>query len=60
MNKKAMIAALCAVGGIAAVGLGVYAVWNSRQLRTARTAKRVGKVLNKAGAILQSVSDLTV
>ena len=60
MNKKAMMIALGAVGGLAAVGLGAYAVWNSKQLRSARAAKRIGGMLYKTGAILQAVSDLAV
>lgn len=47
---------LAAVGGLAALGIGAYALWNSRQAKLTRAAKYAGKVLYKAGSVLQSVA----
>lgn len=46
------------VGGVAALGAGTYAVWNCRQMRMVRAAKRASKILYKAGSVLQSVSEI--
>lgn len=56
MNKKNMWIVLGAVGGAAALGIGAYAVWNSKQLRMMRAAKRAGTILYKTGAMLQTMS----
>ena len=58
MNKKTVMITVGAVGGAIALGTGAYALWNSRQLRMARAARRVGQILYKAGAVLQSVSEI--
>ena len=56
-NKKMMWVLLGTAGGVAVLGAGAYAVWNCRQLRMMRAARRAGKILYKAGAVLQSVSE---
>ena len=56
MDKKKMWIVLAAAGGAAALGVGAYALWNSKQLRMVRTAKRAGKILYKTGAMLQTMS----
>ena len=56
MNKTACWISLGSVLGIAALGAGAVAVWNCKQMRMMRTAKRTGKLLYKMGAVLQSVS----
>ena len=38
------------------VGAAAYLAWNSRQAKMLRAAKRAGKILYKAGAVLQSVA----
>ncbi len=58
MNKKTVMITVGAVGGALALGVGAYSLWNSRQLRMARTARRIGQMLYKAGAVLQSVSEI--
>ena len=54
--KGAWIAA-GVMAGIALVGTGAYLMWNSRQAKMLRTAKRTGKILRRTGAILQAVAD---
>ncbi len=58
MNKKTVMITAGAIGGAIALGAGAWALWNSRQLRMARAARRVGQILYKAGAVLQSVSEI--
>ena len=55
-NKKAILITVGSALGVTALGLGAVAIWNSRQLRMARAAKRTGKLLYKMGTVLQSVS----
>ncbi len=57
-GKKTLLFALGAMLGVTALGLGAAAVWNSRQLRAMRAAKRTGKLLYKMGTALQTVSGL--
>ena len=57
-NKKAWIISAGSVLGVAAIGVGAAMVWNSRQMRMARAAKRTGKLLYKMGTVLQSVSGI--
>ena len=59
MDKKTMWILFGTVGGVAALGAGAYAIWNCRQMKMMRGAKRAGKILYKAGAVLQSVADVT-
>ena len=47
------------MAGAALLGTGVYLAWNSRQARMLRATKRTGKILRRAGIILQSVADAT-
>ena len=47
------------MAGAALAGAGTYLIWNSRQARMLRTAKRTGKILRRTGAILQAVADAT-
>ncbi len=58
MNRKKMWMLLGGIGGAALLGAGAYAVWNSRQMRMLRNTRRAGKILYKAGSVLQSVSQL--
>lgn len=55
-SKGAWIAA-GVMAGAALVGTGAYLMWNSRQAKMLRAAKRTGKVLRRTGAILQAVAD---
>lgn len=48
--------ALGGIGGVALLGALAAGVWNSRQMRFARTMKRVDCVLYKLGGVLQSAS----
>ena len=56
MNRKTVWILGGTLGGVTAVGLAAVAVWNSKQMRTARVLKRAGKILYKVGSVLQSVS----
>jgi cytochrome bd-type quinol oxidase subunit 1 len=58
MNKKTVMITAGAIGGAIALGAGAWAIWNSRQLRMARAARRIGQILYKAGTVLQSVSEI--
>ena len=55
-TKKTVLIALGAVGGVAAIGVTAAAVWNSREMRTARAVKRTGKVLYQVGTAMRNVS----
>ena len=54
--KRTWIAAGVAAGVVLA-GTGAYLMWNSRQAKMLRTAKRTEKILRRTGAILQAVAD---
>ena len=56
--KRTWIAA-GVVAGVALAGTGAFLMWNSRQAKMLRAAKRTGKVLRRTGAILQAVADDT-
>lgn len=58
INKTACWVSLGSVLGVAALGVGAVAIWNCKQLRMMRAAKRTGKMLYKMGAVLQSVSGI--
>ena len=65
MNKQILILGGGASGLAAAViasatliGAGAFLVWNSRQAKMIRAAKRASKILYKAGTILQSVAEV--
>ncbi len=55
-SKKACLITLGAVGAAVAVGVGSLAVYNSRQMKMMRAAKRTGKILYKMGSVLQAAS----
>lgn len=59
MNKKAIITAAAIVGGVSLLGGAFAAVWNSRQMKMMRAAKRTGKILNRIGCMLQNLSGMT-
>ena len=58
MSKTWMIV-LGAVGGAALLGAGAFAVWNSKQLRLMRTAKRTERILYRLGSAMQAVSGIS-
>ncbi len=55
-NKTAMLITLGSVGAVTALGVGAAAVYNSRQMRTARALKRTGKVLYTVGTTMRNLS----
>jgi len=55
-TKKTVLIALGAVSGAAAIGVTAAAVWNSREMRTARAVKRTGKMLYQVGTAMRNVS----
>ena len=57
-NKKAWMIALGTVSGATALAVGAVAVWNSRQMRLMRAAKRTGKLLFRVGSAIQAVSGM--
>lgn len=57
-NKKAIMITVGSALGVTALGLGAVAIWNCKQLRMMRAAKRTGKLLYKMGTVLQSVSGI--
>lgn len=58
VNKKAVLITLGAVGGVTALGMAAAAVWNSKQLRTARAVKRTSKILYQVGTAMRNVSQV--
>ena len=58
MNMKTWMIVAGAVGGITLLGAGAFAVWNSKQMRMMRTAKRTGKLLYKMGSAMQAISGI--
>ena len=55
-NASALCWGGAMIMGVALVGVGAYAVWNSRQAKMLRAAKRTSLILNKTATILQSIS----
>ncbi len=55
-NKKAMLIALGAVGGVTALGVTAAALLNSKQMRTTRAIKRTGNMLCQVGSAMRNVS----
>lgn len=53
--KIALIAGGSAAAALAAV-IAAVAVWNNKQLRALRAYKKTGKILGRAAAVLQAVS----
>ncbi|MBQ8432430.1 MAG: hypothetical protein IJX28_06060 [Clostridia bacterium] len=58
MNKTWMITMLSVAGGLAALGALGVAVWNSKQMRMARTVKRAKCVLYQAGNAMRAMSGM--
>ena len=59
MRDRRTWTAVGIMAGVAMAGVGAYLLWNSRQAKMLRTAKRTGKVLRRTGAILQAVAEAT-
>ena len=57
-DGKLILIALGAVGGITALGATAAAIYNSRQMRTARALKRTGRVLYQVGTAMRNVSGI--
>ena len=55
-SKKICLISLGAVGAAMAIGVGSLAIYNSKQMRAMRIAKRTGKILYKMGSVLQAAS----
>ena len=56
-DGKAVLITLGAVGSVTALGVAA-AVWNSKQMRTARAVKRTGKILYQVGTAMRNVSGI--
>ena len=57
-DGKAMLITLGAVGSVTALGVAAAAIYNSKQMRTARTVKRTGKILYQVGTAMRNVSGI--
>lgn len=57
-TKKTMMIALGATLGVTALGVTAAAVWNSKQMKTARAVKRTGRVLYQVGTAMRNVSGM--
>ena len=57
-DGKLLLIALGAAGGITALGAAAAAVYNSRQMRTARALKRTGRILYQVGTAMRNVSGI--
>lgn len=55
-HKKAVCITASIVGGVTVLGIAAMMIWNSKQLRTARTVKRTGKILYQIGTAMRNVS----
>ncbi len=55
-SKTAMLITLGSVGAVTALGVGAAAVYNSRQMKTARALKRTGRVLYTVGTTMRDIS----
>lgn len=58
MDKKTVLLALGALGGVTAIGMTAAAVYNSRQMRMSRAVKRTGKILYQVGTAMRDVSGI--
>jgi len=58
MDKKTVLLALGALGGMTAIGMTAAAVYNSRQMRMSRAVKRTGKILYQVGTAMRDVSGI--
>ena len=59
VDKKTVLLALGALGGMTAIGMTAAAVYNSRQMRMSRAVKRTGKILYQVGTAMRDVSGIT-
>lgn len=57
-DGKAILITLGAVGSVTALGVAAAAIWNSKQMRTARTVKKTGKILYQVGTAMRNVSGI--
>ena len=57
-NKKTWMITLGTVGAATAIAFGAAAIWNSRQMRLMRAAKRTSKLLYRVGSAMQAVSGM--
>ncbi len=57
-SKTAMLITLGSVGAVTALGVGAAAVYNSRQMKTARALKRTGRVLYTVGTTMRDISGI--
>ena len=57
-NSKPLWTAAAVIASATLIGAGAFLVWNSRQAKMIRAAKRASKILYKAGTILQSVAEV--
>lgn len=55
-KQKLLWAVLGTTGGLAILGAGVAAVWNSRQMKFWRMSKKAEKILYRTGSVLQSIA----
>ena len=58
MNKPWLITLLSVVGGVTALSALAMAIWNSKQMRTARVLKRTKAALYQAGTVLRVMSGM--
>ncbi|MBE6633909.1 MAG: hypothetical protein E7620_06155 [Ruminococcaceae bacterium] len=56
MEKKTVYGMLAAAGGLAVLGIGAWAAWNSRQARLARATRYASKLMYRVGGVMQSLS----
>ncbi len=56
MDKKTVMIALGTLGGMTALGVTAAAVYNSKQMRTARAVKRTGKIMYQVGTAMRNIS----
>ena len=57
--SKALWITTGAVLGLSAIGVGAALVWNSKQMRAARTVTRAEKILYQVGTAMRNVSGIT-
>ena len=58
-DGKTVLITLGAVGGVTALGVTAAAIWNSKQMRMARTVKKTGKILYQVGTAMRNVSGVS-
>lgn len=56
MDKKTVYGMLAAAGGLAVLGIGAWAAWNSRQARISRATRYAGRLMYRVGGAMQSLS----